>query len=150
MRCWYSRWQLSNALDRGELESAVANGHSASCTRCQAYARSLQALHGKLLDGAAFAPEPVAGSRRRLMLVAPLVLAGAAAAAVALAVGPASEPPHESVATVPTPAFDNARVIANRVTKAITSDRNPLDAELEAIAADGRRGLNAALLGFRD
>jgi ferric-dicitrate binding protein FerR (iron transport regulator) len=142
MRCWYSRWQLSNALDRGELDHVVARGHAASCARCQGYATSLQALHTRLREGAALAPEPAAlAPRRRRMLIAPLVVASAAAVAVAIAVRSPGDPPTEPVVATPAPAIDNARAIASRVTHALTAERTSLDAELDALVA---------LLGLRD
>jgi len=147
MRCLYSRWQLSNALDRGELDAAAGTGHAASCARCQAHVRALRALHAQLVDGAALAPEPIAAPRRRL-LVAPLVFAGAAAAVAVIVLRSPGDPPRDTVIAMPTPALDNVRRVADRVTTAFTAERTSLDAELEALAEDGRRGLDAALLGL--
>jgi hypothetical protein len=148
MRCLYARWRLSNALDRGELDAAAGKGHVASCARCQAHVRALRTLDARLQDGAALAPEPAAPRRR--LLVAPLVLAAAAAGIAVIALRSPSDPPEETVAAMPSPALDNVRRVADRVTEAVTAERTSLDAELDALAEDGRRGLDAALLGLRD
>ena len=67
MRCWYTRWQLSNALDRsalgegartGDLPSLLTRGHAARCAACQAFGRQLTALHAGLSRDAAMAPLP--------------------------------------------------------------------------------------------
>jgi len=149
MRCLYARWRLSNALDRGELDAAAGKGHVASCARCQAHVRALRALDAQLQRGAALAPEPVAPRRR--LLVAPLALAGAVAAGIAVIVlrSPSYPPPDTTVVAMPSPALDNVRRVADRVTEAVTAERTSLDAELDALADDGRRGLDAALLGLR-
>jgi hypothetical protein len=148
MRCWYARWQLSNALDRGELDAAAGRGHAASCAHCQAHVRALRSLHARLLDGAVLAPDHAVPRRRRL--VVPLALAAAAgAAAVAIAVRSPSEPPTELVKPTPV-ALENVGHLADRVTDAFTAERTPLDAELDALAADGRRGLDTVLLGLWD
>jgi hypothetical protein len=144
----YARWRLSNALDRGELDAEASKGHVASCARCQAHVRALRALDAQLLDGAALAPEPAAPRRR--LLVAPLVLAGAAAGIAVIVLRSPSDPPRdEIVVAMPSPALDNVRRVADRVTEAVTAERTSLDAELDALAEDGRRGLDAALLGLR-
>ncbi|MEO7731399.1 MAG: hypothetical protein ABIY55_10530, partial [Kofleriaceae bacterium] len=65
MRHWYTRYQLSNAVDRGTVAARLAQGHAARCPSCQAFARGLEALHARLAGGAAAAPAPARGVARR-------------------------------------------------------------------------------------
>ncbi len=143
MRCTYTRWQMSNALDRGRL----ARGHAARCTACQAFAHRLDALDTQLALGGATAPLPARAprpARRRLLIAAPLALG--AAAAVALVVrGPA---PVAQVAEAPPPrplvsALAGVRQVADRVTQAFAD--TPLETELDDLIRDGKRGVHAVL-----
>lgn len=144
MRCWYTRWQMSNALDRGELASRLSRGHAARCTACRAFGAGLERLDAELVRGVRTAPVPRITARRRwLPIVAPL--AAAAAAAVALVSYGVS--PVERVAEVPSagsPApLVEVRSVADRLSRALT--RTPLDTELDNLIADGKRGLDAVL-----
>jgi hypothetical protein len=139
MRCWYVRWQLSSALDRGDLATRLQQGHAAGCAACQAFGRSLRSLHDQLARGARDAPAPVAAARPRRW---PLLIAGTtalgAATALVLALGPRSEPPLAEVA----PPVQVPRV-ADRISQALA--HTPLDGELHALIADGKRGLDEVL-----
>jgi hypothetical protein len=160
MRCWYTRWQMSNALDRGErggLSARMSRGHAARCAECQAFGASLESLHGRLSRGAHAAAVPVVAARHaRWPLLVGGPLAVGAAAAIALAIGVADEPmqptvaPPSPVAEVPTgePPPDRAPVVgveqvALLVTRATA--RTPLEAELDNLLRDGRRGIAAIL-----
>src|SRR5262245_34951425 len=81
MRCWYTRWQMSNALDRGDLASRMARGHAARCAACQAFGRALESLDAQLARGAPAAARPVIAAPRRwrLLPVAAPIAVGAAA-----------------------------------------------------------------------
>jgi len=145
MRCWYTRWQMSNALDRGELPARMARGHAARCAACQAFGRALERLDADLARGArrAAAP-PIAPPRRRLFpIFAPL----AAAAALVTVIVVNGVSPIEHVADAPAgPApgpLIEVRHVADRLSRALT--RTPLDTELDNLIRDGKRGLAAVL-----
>jgi hypothetical protein len=158
MRCWYTRWQLSNALDDGVLASRMDRGHAARCPSCQAYGRTLTELHARLSREADAAVAPVATGRHRRpwRLAAPLALGAAGAlAALALGLGTRDEPagPDGPIAVVqppspephpgqPTPLV-RVRGLADRVSQALAS--SPLEIELDDLIHDGRRGLDAVL-----
>lgn len=96
MRCWYTRWQISNAIDRGDLEARLARGHAARCAACRTFARSLASLHDRLERelGASGGPPPVPvvpAPRPRW----PLLAGGAAAAAAVIAVIAIARPGFE-------------------------------------------------------
>ena len=149
MRCWYTRWQMSNALDGGDLASRMAHGHAARCASCQAFGRALGSLHADLSRSADTAPRatrpflPVRRARRPLLVAGTLALGGAAV--IALAINTADAP----VAPVPTSASGapdvvaRVRGVADRFSQALA--KTPLDTELEALIQDGKRGLDAVL-----
>jgi hypothetical protein len=158
MRCWYTRWQLSNALDDGALASRMDRGHAARCLACQAYSRALSGLHGQLSREADAAVAPVATRRHRRpwRLAAPLALGAAGAlAAIAIGLGTRDEPAGSDgpVAVVQPPAAEprpgqpgplvRVRGLADRVSQALAS--SPLEVELDDLIHDGRRGLDAVL-----
>jgi hypothetical protein len=143
MRCWYTRWQLSSALDRGELSPRMARGHTASCASCQAFGRALASLHDQLARDAhtAAAPAPILRRPRARWLIAGPLAAGAAAA-IALSLNTGSEVP-----TPPPPppavALNSVRNLADRLTQALAS--SPLETELSDLIHDGKRGLGEIL-----
>jgi len=147
MRCWYTRWQMSDALDRGELASRMARGHAARCAACQAFGRRLEALHDQLASGARAAALPVLARRRvprRLLIAGPLAVG--AAAVVAVAIGGIA--PVERAVAPPAPAevsgtLIRVRHVADRVSRALAS--TPLDTELDDLIRDGKRGLDTVL-----
>jgi hypothetical protein len=154
MRCWYTRWQMSNALDGGDLASRLAHGHAARCASCQSFGRSLDALHADLARGAhtATRPVPLVRSARRPLLVASIVASGLAlggAAALVLALDtadPVVPIPAETPVAVAGPLGDplaRVRNAADRFSQALV--KTPLDTELEALIEDGKRGLDAVL-----
>jgi hypothetical protein len=150
MRCWYTRWQMSNALDGGDPGfqiSGLAHGHAARCASCQAFARSLGALHADLARSAhtATRPVPVVRSARRPLIVAGTLALGGAAALV-LALGTADPPTAPTPAETPVAITDplaRVRSVADRFSQALV--KTPLDTELEALIEDGKRGLDAVL-----
>lgn len=148
MRCWYARWQLSNALDRGEV---AARGHVARCAACAAHARALDALDARLRGGAARAPapRPVSVERpRRWWLVAAPLAASLATLVIALSLrAPDPSPPPAAASAAPS-QLAGARAVAGRVTRALIAERSPLEVELAALVDEGRRGLDVALLGL--
>lgn len=149
MRHWYTRYQISNAVDQGTLAARLAHGHAARCPSCQAFARELQALHLRLTDGAAEAPVParrVARRPRWVLLAAPLALGATAAVAISLGARGAA-PIHEAIVEAPPPAGTvvHVRDVADRVSALLASSSTPLDVELNALLHDGRRGLDAVL-----
>jgi len=148
MRCWYTRWQISNALDRGELALALARGHAGRCAGCQAFGRSLGALHDRLSREAGFAPRPAPAVRRaRPWLIAgPLAAGSAAVIALVVATGRPSEPPAPPVPSVQvSEALGQIRGLADRVSHAVATTRTPLDTEIDNLIHDGKRGLAAVL-----
>ncbi|HEX7842723.1 MAG TPA: hypothetical protein VF469_34860 [Kofleriaceae bacterium] len=148
MRCWYTRWQLSSALDRGELSSCMARGHAARCASCQAFGDDLAALHARLSRDSHTAAPPRPAVRRvhmRWLVAGPL--AAAAAAAIAITV-----PRHGPDAIVSSPA--PAPVATSEVVARIQGladgvsqlfARTPLESELDNLVDDGKRGLAAVL-----
>jgi hypothetical protein len=155
MRCWYTRWQMSNALDRGELGPLLGRGHAARCAGCQAFGRALGSLDDRLSREAQAAPPPPRVARRvpsRWWIAAPLAAGAAAVLAVRVAgVAPSAPPAQVSQVstTVPavqvTEALGQIRGLADRVSQAVTTARTPLDTELDNLIRDGRRGLAAVL-----
>jgi hypothetical protein len=149
MRCWYARWQMSNALDRGDLASRMGRGHAASCASCQAFGHALESLDARLSLGAraAPAPAPVARRVRRPWLVAAPLAVGAAAAIV-IAIGRAGGPIEPVTAVpplaVPAPGSPiSVSGVADRVSQVFA--KTPLDTELENLLHDGKRGLDEVL-----
>ena len=144
MRCWYTRWQLSSALDRGELSSRMARGHAARCASCRAFGDDLAALHARLSRDShtAAPPRPVRASSRWLW-AGPL--AAGAAAAIALAVSASHGPdPVEDQPPVPSDAaLVRIRGLADRVSQLVA--HTPLESELDNLVDDGKRGLDAVL-----
>ena len=149
MRCWYTRWQMSDALDRGELAAQRSRGHAARCAACQAFAHRLAGLDAQLALGASAARPPSAeaparAARGRLLLAAPVALG--AAAAVALLVRSAA--PVDAPAPTPAPrvvvgALPDVRQVASRVSQALA--KTPLETELDDLIHDGKRGVDAVL-----
>jgi hypothetical protein len=145
MRCWYTRWQMSNALERGDLASRMTHGHAARCTACQAFGHALERLDADLARGARSAARPlIAPPRRRLLpIVAPLA---AAAALVTVIVVNGATPIERVVdapmAPAPGPLIE-VRHVAEQLSRALT--RTPLDTELDNLIADGKRGIDAVL-----
>jgi hypothetical protein len=149
MRCWYVRWQISNALDRGDLASYRTRGHAARCPACQAFAASLEALDGRLAREAhlALAPVGAVGPRRArwpLWLGAPLA---AAAAAIAIAISPGERPVVREVDPTSAIQVSDALVRVHRVADQVSQAlaRTPLEAELDNLIRDSKRGLDAVL-----
>jgi hypothetical protein len=160
MRCWYTRWQLSNALDGGDLAARMARGHAAGCASCQAFGRSLGTLHADLTRTAHTAtrplPEPQGQRERRPLLVAGSLVVGAAAV-IALAISTAERPtPQPTVSPVAITEtlgkslgrsldepLGRMRGVADRFSEALA--RTPLDTELDALIKDGRRGFDALI-----
>jgi hypothetical protein len=166
MRCWYTRWQMSNALDRGELGPRTARGHAARCAACQAFGHALAALDTRLAREAhtAAAPDLLAPAalrapaapagpavrRSRWLAAGPAVAAAVAVIAIAIVRGGAPETPgtpDEPVASPPSAGpgevVVRARGLADQVSQAFA--RTPLDAELDNLLDDGKRGLAAVL-----
>ena len=147
MRCWYTRWQMSNALEGGDLASRMARGHAAGCASCQAFGRALGSLHADLSRGAhaATRPAPLARRARRPLFVAGSLAVGAAAA-IAIAIA-TTDRPVTPAATVPPVAISDSLVrvrgVADRFSHALAN--TPLDTELDALIQDGRRGFDAIL-----
>ncbi len=147
MRCLYTRWQMSNALEGGELVAVLARGHAARCARCQAFGRSLGALHDRLSREAGAAPRPAPAVRRTRpwLIAAPLAAGSAVVIALVVTTGrpPEPRPPVPSVQV--TEALGQIRGLADRVSHAVTTSRTPLDTELDNLIHDGKRGLAAVL-----
>ncbi len=153
-RCWYMRWQMSSALDRGELASRMGRGHAAGCAACQAFGRALGSLHDQLSRGVHAAPVPVVVARRPrwpLLVLAPVA---ASAVVIALAVGTGGGPAGPVVDVPVTPsllsssaqAFETlvrVRRAADSVTQVLAN--TPLETEFDDLLHDGRRGLDAVL-----
>lgn len=156
MRCWYTRWQMSNALDAGARTSGTsgtsgfARRHAAGCASCQAFGRALGSLHDQLSRDAhtAVAPAPVTPRARSPWLLAGPLAAGVAIAIVlAVTAGRAPPPPPGPgpIAQRVPPPVEPLRVtgLADQVTQLLAD--TPLDAELDNLVSDGRRGLQAVL-----
>ena len=92
MRCWYMRWQMSSALDQGDLASRLGRGHAAGCAACQAYGRALGSLHAQLSRGVHAAHVPVVVARRTRWPVLVLAPIAASAVVIALVVGTGGGP----------------------------------------------------------
>lgn len=151
MRCWYTRWQMSNALDRGELAPLLARGHAARCAACQAFGHALAALDDRLSRAAHTAPPPPVARRARSpwWIAGPLAAGSAAVIAIVVASGGPSTPVEPPAAPVPSvqvsEALGQIRGLAGRVSQAVTTTRTPLDTELDNLIRDGKRGLAAVL-----
>jgi hypothetical protein len=146
MRCWYTRWQISNALDRGDFEARIARGHAARCAACQAHGRALAALHARLVRGAASAPMPPVAAhalRRRPLVAAPLAIGAAAVFLVVTSGGPAPQVAEPGPPLPVAVAIGGMRSVADQVTRALAE--TPLEAELDDLIADGKRGIRAVL-----
>jgi hypothetical protein len=155
MRCWYSRWKMSAALDDGDLEVRLRQGHAARCAACQAHGRLLASLHTRLAAGARTAPVPAIAPRsvRRRLLIAGPIAVGAAAVFIAITgirpIDPptrSTEPPIATTDRAPgggsNPLF-RVRDVADQVSRVLGN--TPLDTELDDLIADGKRGLDAVL-----
>jgi hypothetical protein len=146
MRHWYTRYRMSNALDRGTLAALLSVGHASRCPDCRAHARVLESLHALLSSGAPSAPRPPLAAARRprwpLLVAAPAL---ALAAAVVLSVGSARDP----VVVVAPPAHERPAVhlgdVTERVSAMLARSETPLESELQNLVHDGRRGLDAVL-----
>lgn len=148
MRCWYTRWQMSNALDRGELAPVLARGHAARCAACQAFGHALVALDDRLSRAAHTAPPPPAVRRARSpwWIAGPLAAGSAAVIAIVVATGGPSGTPAAPVPSVQvSEALGQIRGLADRVSDAVTTTRTPLEIELDNLIRDGKRGLAAVL-----
>jgi hypothetical protein len=148
MRCWYTRWQMSSALDRGDLGSRISRGHAAGCASCQAFGRALEALDGELTRGARAAAAPIIPGRprRRLLpIAAPLAVAATAIVVAISGVKPVDR--VDRVAGAPSVhapgTLVRVRDVADQVTRVLAT--TPLDTELDDLIADGKRGLDAVL-----
>jgi len=153
MRCWYMRWQMSSALDQGDLASRLERGHAAGCAACQAYGRALGSLHDQLARGVHAAPVPVVVARRTRWPL--LVLAPIAASAVVIALvvgtgggpaGPVADVPATSSLSSSVQAVETlvrVRRVADSVSQLLAN--TPLETELDDLIHDGRRGLDAVL-----
>jgi hypothetical protein len=148
MRCWYTRWQMSNALDRGELPSRMGRGHVARCAACREFGEALGALHARLSHEAHASPSPVAEAPRAgspWLVAGPLALGTAAVVALVVATGGerapelAEAPPAIEVSAV----LGRLRGLADRVSRVF--ENTPLETELDDLIHDGRRGLDAVL-----
>lgn len=149
MRCWYTRWQMSNALERGDLAERLGRGHAAGCASCQAFGHALESLHARLSRGAyaAAAPVPVPRRARWPLLVAGPLAAGAAVAIV-IAIGTGGGPVVPVIHVPPplaqaSPPVVQVRRVADQVSQALA--KTPLETELDDLVYDSRRGLDAVL-----
>lgn len=148
MRCWYTRWQMSNALDRGELVPLLARGHAARCATCQAFGRRLLALDDQLARDAHTAPPPPAArpARSAWWIAGPLAVGSAAVISIVVATAGPSGPIAQTVPSVQvSEALGQIRGLADQVSQAVTTTRTPLDTELDNLIRDGKRGLAAVL-----
>jgi hypothetical protein len=173
--CPLARWQLSDALERGERSGWCA-AHVARCERCAAFAGRLEALHARLAAGAIGAPSPLTPNavrprrmHRPLVASGALAVAGAAAVLYFLLASPAGPTGEDRPGSAPQAAADDGADTAPVDVEART-DRPapvgraeplargvvghlsvlftappPLRAELNALASDGRRGALAIL-----
>jgi hypothetical protein len=152
MRCWYTRWQLSSALDRGELSSRMARGHAARCASCQAFGGDLAALHARLSRDShtAAPPRPVVGRTRTRWLVAGPLAAGAAGAAAVIAIALGMSPRPDPLGSLPARASVETSEVLARIQGLADGvsqlfARTPLESELDNLVDDGKRGLDAVL-----
>lgn len=148
MRCWYTRWQMSNALDRGELAPLLARGHAARCPACQAFGHALAALDDRLSRDAHTAPPPPVARRARSAwwIAGPLAAGSAAVIAIVVANGTPSGLRADRVPSGQvSEALGQIGGLADRVSHAVTAARTPLDTELDNLIRDGKRGLAAVL-----
>jgi hypothetical protein len=166
MRCWLTRWRLSTGLDRRDPPgNDVDNAHLARCARCRDFARRLQAVHRRLATSAAGAPPPMTSAARRRLpraLVAGAALATGAAALFLLTPSRSARQLERAVASapsVPAPATEQhtvpmsgapgrARAPTHELVaglSALLGAPPRLQAELDALAADGRRAALAVL-----
>ena len=150
MRCWYTRWQMSNALERGDLAARLGRGHAAGCAACQAFGRALESLHARLSRGADAAPAPIPVARRARwpLLVAGSLAVGGAAAAIAIAVGTGGGAMNPVIDARPPVAqasdpLVHVRRAADRVAQVLA--KTPLETELDDLIYDGKRGLDVIL-----
>jgi hypothetical protein len=147
---------MSNALDEGGPAAVAARGHAARCARCQAHARALAALHGRLERGAVApgvpAPAPLAAARpRRGWLAAGGAAVAAAGVVLALRAGgpaPRTDPPvaiapAPGLPSSPEPALPALQRTASRVSHKLA--KVSLETELRALLDDGARGVGAVL-----
>jgi hypothetical protein len=168
MLCPLVRWQLDGALDGAPL-GRMAAAHLVRCERCQVHAAGLETLRGRLVAGAHAAVPPAsvhALARRPVERRAVLVLAAVGdAAVIALFARPTDEPAPagdraaatasgepDAIAAEPDPGspevapVDRAAAPAARRGALVAQlgvlfrEPQPLRAELDALAADGRRG----------
>jgi hypothetical protein len=141
----------------------MARGHAVGCASCQAFGRSLGALHAELSHTAHTATRPLPGRSeskarraRRPLLVAGSLAVGAAVVAIAISTtdrpaGPApsgppvatTEPRGDSLDESLGWSLGRARGVADRFSQALA--RTPLDSELDALIQDGRRGVDALI-----
>lgn len=146
MRCWYTRWQLSSALDRGELASRMSRGHAGRCASCQAHGQALATLDAELAREihTATPPPPVARRARVPWLIAGPLIAGTAAVVLAVtASGPQPPaPPEEPLQALQT--LVRVRGLAEQFSRAFATT-TPLETELDNLLHDGRRGLDEVL-----
>jgi hypothetical protein len=151
MFCSIIRWQLSAALDRDGQPRRVA-AHLTRCDGCRKFAADLESLHRRLSASVKNAPRPLAAERRpRAVVRGALALAVAGAVALAFLAWPGDRKPEpagkaDQVAVIPiTPQVDDVpsprptREVVDRLGRLFAVPA-PLRAELDALAADGRRG----------
>jgi hypothetical protein len=161
-----AEWQRG-VVDGGDLAARIARGHAAGCASCQAFGRSLGALHADLSRTAHTAARPLPLDRegrsefkprraRRPLLVAGTLAVGAAAVVIAVSTterpaGPApTVPPVAMIESSGEPlgealdrSLGGARGVADRFSQALA--KTPLDTELDALIQDGRRGVDALI-----
>jgi hypothetical protein len=156
MRCWYTRWQLSTALDRdGDLQAPLSRGHARRCAACQAFARRLAALHANLSREVAAAPPPqvVRPARSRWLLTGPLVAGAAAVIAISLGavIATSSDPrPPDRMLEIAPPTQAQATEVIGHLRDLVAEASqifgpSPLRRELDDLVADGKRGLDDVL-----
>jgi len=147
MRCWYTRWQMSNALERGDLAARMGRGHAAGCAACQAYGHALESLHARLSRGAREAAVPVIVRRARWPLLLAGPMAVTAAAAIVIAIGTRGAPVDVVITPppqIPAPEpLARVRHVADQVSQVFAN--TPLETELDNLIHDGKRGLDAVL-----
>ena len=146
MRCWYTRWQMSNALERGDLAARLDHGHAASCASCQAFGHALECAARSAVPRRPRAPRrrPRPYGARAGRGSSPRPLAAGAAVAIVIAIGtggPAVDRPPPSVQA--SESFVQMRRAADQLSRALA--KTPLETELDDLLYDGRRGLDAVL-----